>query len=172
MKKILTLSMLCLLFAATFVSCKKDKKEWTKFYGYTIDDIAGQYVFSNASDAFSNLMESDEGHLCFDGEVSINPTSAQTVSLRVSCPDHHLVKNFSGKPSPNANAFLIDMYGNWSNFRQYGFVAEVLQNAQNDVRLKGFVTEDHYDRVFNTVTQTYDTVYDYSIKYYVDVIKN
>ena len=64
------------------------------------------------------------------------------------------------------------MYGNWSNFRQYGFVAEVLQNAQNDVRLKGFVTEDHYDRVFNTVTQTYDTVYDYSIKYYVDVIKN
>jgi len=174
MKKTLTLSIFCLLFAATFVSCKKVEKEWSKFYGYTVDDIVGQYTFSGASDAFANLVESDEGHLCFDAEVSINSNSAsaQTVSLRVACPDHNLVKNFSGKPSPNDSPFLIDMYGRMNNFKQYGFTTEVLTNAQNDIRLKGFVTEDHYQREYNTETMSYDTVFDYSIKYYVDVIKN
>ena len=173
MRKTITLSIFCLLIAAALVSCEKKKEqEWGKFYGYAIDDIAGQYAYSNVSDAFSNLIESDEGHLCPDAEVSVSPTSAQTVLVNVVCPERNFQKSFSGRPSLNANAFLINMYGSLINFKQYGITAEVLKNAQDDVRLKGFVTEDHYQRVYDEVAQAYDTVYDYSVKYYFDVIKN
>jgi hypothetical protein len=173
MKKTITLSMICLLFAAAFVSCgKNEKKEWSRFIGYTVNDIAGQYAFSNASDAFSSLMESEEGHLCSDAIVSIYANSAQTISLTVDYPDHNFQKSFSGKPSLSPNPFLISMYGNMVNYRQYGVSAEVMKNEQNDIRLKGFVTEDHYQRIYDEVAQAYDTVYDYSIKYYFDVIKN
>lgn len=173
MKKTFTLSLFCLLFAMVFVSCEKnEKKEWSRFLGYTVSDIVGEYSYSNASDAFSSLIESDEGHLCPDAEISITSNSAQAVSLRVVCPDHNFQKSFSGKPSLNANDFLIEMYGGMSNLKRYGITTEVMKNEQKDVRLKGFVTEDHYQRIYDTEAQVYDTVYDYSVKYYFDVIKN
>ena len=173
MKKSFVLSVFCLLVAVAFVSCEKKKQqEWSKFYGYAIDDISGQYSYSEAPDAFSGLIESDEGHLCPDAEVSVSPTSAQTVLVNVVCPERNFQKCFSGRPNLNANAFLIDMYGSMINFKRYGITAEVLKNAEDDVRLKGFVTEDHFVRVYDNVAQAYDTLYDYSIKYYFDVIKN
>ena len=173
MKKLLFLSVFCLFIATAFVSCEKEKQqEWGKFYGYAIDDISGQYTYSNDPNAFLGLIESDEGHLCPDAEVSVSPTSAQTILFSLVCPERNFQKSFSGRPSPNASAFLIDMYGSMINYKQYGVTAEVLKNAENDVRLKGFVTEDHYKRVFDNMAQAYDTVYDYSIKYYFDVIKN
>lgn len=173
MKKTVLLSTFCLLFVMVFVSCEKnEKKEWNRFMGYAVSDIVGEYSYSNVSDAFSSLIESDEGHLCSDAEVSITSNSAQTISFHMVCPNHNFQKSFSGKPSQNSNDFLIDLYGGMSNLKRYGVTAEVMKNEQNNVRLKGFVTEDHYQRIYDTEAQVYDTVYDYSVKYYFDVIKN
>lgn len=173
MKKTFKLSMFFLLFATVFVSCEKnEKKEWSVFLNYGVSDIVGEYSHSNASDAFSDLMESDEGHLCPDAKVSIVSKSEETISFSLVCPDHNFQKSFSGKPSLNTNDFLIDMYSNMSNLKRYGVTAKVMKNAQNDIRLNGFVTEDRYKRFYDTEAQIYDTVYDYSVKYYFDVIKN
>lgn len=172
MKKTIILCTLCLLGAMALVSCKKEpKKEWSKFYGYTIKDIVGEYAYSYAPDAFSGLMESDEGHLCFDAEVNISATGEQTMLFHMASPSRNFQRNFSGRPSLTSDAFLITMSSNWINLKKYTLTSEVLKNDQNNVRLNGFVSEDHYERVYNTLLSKYDTVYDYSVKYYFDVIK-
>ena len=172
MKKTIFLFITCVLVAMAFVSCQKEqKKEWSKLYGYTNEDIIGTYAYSNASDAFDGLMESDEGHLCPDAEVSVSANGAQTVLFRVSCPDHNFVRNFSGRTALTDNAFLVTMSSGWVNLKKYTLTSEVLNNDQNNIRLQGFVSEDRYERVYNAQESKYDTVYDYSIKYYFDVIK-
>lgn len=171
MKK--NLVLFATLLGLVLVSCKQEKKEWSRFIGFTPADIVGEYTFSNAADAFSNLIESDEGHLCPEALVNVTSPTSQTVSITVKCPDHNLQKTFSGKPSLTPNAFQISMHGAWSSgLRRYGLTAEVMKNAQNFIRLRGNVSEDHYEREYNTQTETYDTLYMYSVKYYFDVTNN
>lgn len=172
MNRIRFASIVCLLMALTFVSCKEEKKEWNNFYGYSNEDIVGEYSYSNAPDAFWKLIESDEGHLCPDAEVTVASVSEQSILFKVVCPDHGFQKNFTGRPTLNQNDFLVRLYTGMSNLKRYGLTAEVLKNEQDDIRLSGFVTEDHYKRVGSAETGSYDTVYDYSVKYYFDVIKN
>lgn len=171
MKKLRNL-LLLLLMGACLVSCNKKEKEWNYLFGYTCDDLIGTYRYSNASDAFSLLKENDYCHLCEDAQVTVNPSSSNTVDFRLVFPDHNFQKNFLGRPNNNANSFLVSMYSGWIGLKRYGLSADVLTNAQDEVRLKGFVTEDRYNRKYNDLTQTYDTLFDYSIKYYFDVIKN
>lgn len=173
MKRFSILSALIVLCAVALVSCKpEEKKEWSKFYGYTSNDLVGDYAFSNASNAFANLIESDEGHLCEDAEITVTAASAQTITFRMESPRLHFVKVFTGRPTLNQNTSLINMYSSWSNLRRFGLTSEVLKNDKGDIRLQGFISDDHYERVFNTETGVYDTLYEYSIKYYFDVIKN
>ena len=47
------IACLLLFLGIVMVSCNKEKK------GYTIDDIVGEYIFSDAADAFDGL-EADE----------------------------------------------------------------------------------------------------------------
>ena len=173
MKKLAIFSMLTLLGMAFLTSCKKEgDKEWSKFYGYTNEDIVGQYAFSSLSDAFSGLIESDEGHLCYDAQVSVSSTGAQTVLFHMASPSRNFQRNFSGLPKRTAGDFFISMYSGWFNLKRFNVTADVMKNDQSTVRLKGYVSEDHYVRVYNVEAARYDTVYDYSIKYYFDVIKN
>lgn len=171
MKKTFILSLV-FIFGMALVSCKPEKKEWNIFYGYTPGDIVGEYGFSGASDAFSGIMESEDGILCEDAVVSVTSPSEQTVYFSVNCPDHSFQKSFLGRPSLNANPFNILMEGNWSQLKHYSLTSEVLKNEQGNIRLVGFVNEDHYERVYNLETQAYDTVYDHSVKRYFDVINN
>ena len=172
MNKSIIACALWLLGALALTSCKPDQKnEWGKFYGYTIGDIVGAYTFSNAPDAFDQLIESDEGHLCRDAEVNVSANGPETVLFRVSCPDHNFQRSFSGRPAMGSNAFLVSMSSGWVNLKQYTLMSEVLKNGQNNIRLSGFVSEDHYERVYNPLESKYDTVYDHSVKYYFDVMK-
>lgn len=172
MKKLAILSMLTVLSMAFLASCEKDvNKEWGKFYGYAKDDIVGEYAFSNLSGAFDGLIESDECHLCPDAQVSVSSTGDQTVLFNMASPERNFQKSFSGQPKLTANDFLLTMYSGWINLKRYNVTANVLTNDQDEVRLKGFVSEDRYERVYNTEEAQYDTVYDYSIKYHFDVIK-
>lgn len=172
MKRLIVLSMLTVFGMAILASCEKDvDKEWNKFYSYTKEDIVGEYTYSNLSSAFDGLIESDEGHLCPDAQVNIASTGAQTVLFHMASPNRNFQKSFSGLPKLTANDFLITMYSGWVNLKRYNVTANVLTNDQDEVRLKGFVSEDRYERVYNTEEAQYDTVYDYSIKYHFDVIK-
>ena len=51
MKKNITLAALFMLVALVFTGCEK-KNEWSYFYNYSVDDIAGDYHYSNVSNAF------------------------------------------------------------------------------------------------------------------------
>ena len=167
MKKI----MLLLLVIACFSCEKQETKEWSKFYGYTNNDIVGDYIHSGFSDAFADLIESSSAHLCVDAQVKITSTSETGVLFRIDCPDHNFAKAFSGRPSPNSGSFLISMGGAMSGLKRYVLSATVRKNAEESVRLEGFVSEDHFVREYNTATQKYDTVFDHSVKYYFDVMK-
>lgn len=162
------------LLVLACVSCGKTPKEneWVRFYGYTSSDVAGVYAFSGAADAFKDLTENEDTHLCPDAQINVTATSAQTIAFQFSAPEHGFQKSFSGRTSLNANAFLISMYKEMENLKQYGLSATVLKNAEEDVRLEGYVTEDHYKREYNTVEGHYDTIFDYSVKYFFDVKKN
>ena len=163
--------MLLLLVIACFSCEKQETKEWSKFYGYTNNDIVGDYIHSGFSDAFADLIESSSAHLCVDAQVKITSTSETGVLFRIDCPDHNFAKAFSGRPSPNSGSFLISMGGAMSGLKRYVLSATVRKNAEESVRLEGFVSEDHFVREYNTATQKYDTVFDHSVKYYFDVVK-
>ena len=64
MKRISIISLLLFLGFAT-VSCNKEKK------GYTIDDIVGEYIFSNAADTFDGLEADENTFLCYDAVITI-----------------------------------------------------------------------------------------------------
>ena len=172
MNKMKHFAALLLLLSVCMVSCQKEQKEWSKLYGYSQDDIVGRYTYSQLPEAFSGLMESEEAHLCADAQVSITSASEQNIVFSLSCPDHGFQRSFSGRPTLNANAFLIGMGGGWVGLKRYALSATVLKNTQDAVRLDGFVSEDHYEKVFNTEEDKYDTLFTYSVKYYFDVIKN
>lgn len=171
MKKFRNLFLL-LLMGACLASCNKKEKEWNYLFGYTCDDIIGTYRYSNAPDAFSMLKENDYCHLCEDAQVTVNPSSSDRVDFRLVFPNQNFQKSFLGKPNTSSNAFLVSMYSDWSGLKLYGLSADVMTNAKEEVRMKGFVTEDHYSRKYNEITSTYDTLFDYSVKYYFDIIKN
>ncbi len=165
-------TVLLLLVFACFSCEKPTQKKWEMFYGYTSGDIVGEYVNSGADDAFSDLTEGNECHLCTDAQVGISALSGGSISFHILCSDHNnFEKSFSGKPALGENAFLISLYGNMTNLKRYGVSAKVLKNAENAVRLEGFVAEDHYEREYNSATHTYDTLFSYSVKYYFDVVK-
>ena len=64
MKKNIILTVLLLVLAFAFSSCEK-KKEWKYRYGYSIDDIVGEYTFSNIEGAFEDgLIENQDCHIC------------------------------------------------------------------------------------------------------------
>ena len=168
MKKI----ALLLLVIACFSCEKQETKEWSKFFGYTNDDIVGEYVHSGLSTAFADLTESSSAYLCADAQVKITSTSETGILFRIDCPDHNFAKSFSGCPSPNSGSFLINMGGAMSGMKRYVLSATVRKNGEEKVRLEGSVSEDHFVREYNTATQKYDTIFDHSVKYYFDVIKN
>ena len=167
MKKI----ALLLLVIACFSCEKQETKEWSKFFGYTNDDIVGEYVHSGLSSAFAALTESNSAYLCADAQVKITSTSETGVLFRIDCPDHNFAKSFSGRPSPNSGSFLINMGGAMSGLKRYVLSATVRKNDEEKVRLEGSVSEDHFVREYNTTTQKYDTIFDHSVKYYFDVVK-
>lgn len=172
MRKTISVLALCSLLLAGLVSCEKEQKEWSKLYGYSQDDIVGQYSHSQLPYAFSSLLESENAHLCADAVVSIASTSEQSITFGLSCPDHNFQKSFSGKPSLMSNAFLVSMSSGWVGLKRYALSATVLKNTNNDIRLEGFVSENQYERFYNTDEERYDTVLSNSVNYYFDVIKN
>ena len=99
MKKNITLTVLLLVLAFAFSSCEK-KKEWKYRYGYSIDDIVGEYTFSNIEGAFEDgLIENQDCHICPDAEISITKLTEKTVKLRINCPEAGFSREYIGTPN-------------------------------------------------------------------------
>ena len=108
MKKHITLAASILILALVFSGCEK-KKEWTYRYGYTVDDIAGSYSYSNIEGAFDNLTENDYCHICTDAEINITKLTDNTVKFKINCPEEGFSREFVGTPTKNPNDFMLHM---------------------------------------------------------------
>lgn len=161
------------------VSCERQKNKWSKFFGYTHDDIVGTYSFSNVKDAFDGLEEVEETHhcdLCDDAQITIAAISDRTIRFSINCPSANFARDYIGSASINSSDFKIDMTTGFlfsgSKIRAYNLMAYVYKNEAQQVRLHGFASADVYGLVPTGIPQVNDTVKTSSHTYYFDVIKN
>ena len=108
MRKLSVIGLLLLLGIVT-ISCNKDKK------GYTINDIVGEYTFSNAADAFEGLEVDEYTYLCDDAVITITKDGKNSVELKLSCPNEEHNARFNGAPFQNENDSVI-----WMSY-DYGY---------------------------------------------------
>lgn len=136
MKKNIKLAALLTLFVVLFAGCEK-KNEWRYFYNYSIDDIVGTYHYSNVSNAFEFLTESDALSICEDAELTIVKESETMVRVHLKCPDEGYNQTFVGNPINARDDFRI--YLNKEELgREYEFDAIVYTNDKGDIRLHGY----------------------------------
>ena len=158
MKKLSIIGLLFLLGFVT-VSCNKEKK------GYTIDDIVGEYTFSNAADAFEGL-EADEDtdvftYLCEDAVITITRDGKNSVNFKLSCPNEEHTAHFNGAPFQNENDSVIRMSYDYGYSKYPPNESKVIANVSKmdgKIRLQGH----HY---------FYSGSSSLSYFYYFDVIK-
>lgn len=175
MKNYKLLVLLCLV-GLSFASCKdKSDTEWENYYGYTNKDILGTYSFSNVSDAFEGV-EGEGRYACQNAEISISTYSGSQVEFKINCPSQGFNRSFTGKPSPNADDFMVHMstgyqyYGN-GRLRAYNVTGYVLKNPKQQLRIHGYASMNTYKLVPIEGVGT-DTIPDDGKYYYFDVIKN
>ena len=178
MKRNIKLAALFVLFALVFTSCGEKKNEWTNYYGYTNEDIIGEYSYSNDYDSFYGVLESDYSHICTDAEITIKRLSDNYVSFHVNCPEAGYDRTFEGSPTKNRNDFKISMSSGFINgtLKSYNVLAYVSKNDQNQIRLHGFASYDSFKVVATypipNGPAVYDTVCDLAYNYYFDMIKD
>ncbi len=154
MKKVGVIGLMLLLGFVT-VSCNKEKK------GYTIDDIVGEYAFSNAADAFDGLEADEYNFLCEDAVITITSDGKNSVDFRLSCPNEEHNAHFNGAPFQNENDSVIRMsydYGSGKYPPNESTVIANVSKMEGKIRLQGY----HY---------FYSGSSGNSYWYYFDVIK-
>ena len=142
MKRISIISLLLFLGFAT-VSCNKEKK------GYTIDDIVGEYIFSNAADAFDGLEADEDTFLCYDAVITITRDGKNSVEFSLLCPNEDLPwaptdeghkARFNGPPFQNENDSVIRMsydYGYGKYPPSESTVTAKVSKMDGKIRLQG-----------------------------------
>ena len=154
MKKLSIISLL-LLLGFVLGSCNKDKT------GYTINDIVGEYTFSNAADAFEGLEADAYTYLCDDAVITITKDGRNAVDFKLSCPNEEYNAHFNGAPFQNENDSVIRMSDDYGYGKYPPNESKVIANVSKmngKIRLQGY----HY--VFSGTS-------DHSRFYYFDVLK-
>ena len=116
------------------VSCNKEKK------GYTINDIVGEYTFSNAADAFEGLEADEFTYLCDDAVITITKDGKNSVDFRLSCPNEGYNVHFNGAPFQNENDSVIRMsydYGYGKYPPSESTVTAKVSKMDGKIRLQG-----------------------------------
>jgi len=159
MRKLNFLPLLFVLGAVLF-SCKKDStKEWEYKYGYTVQDIVGQYTYSGIPDAFEGIMESEFMHVCQDAIINI--TYGGNMQFQINCPSNAYNRTFTGQPTSDEDGFLIQMATSQS-VNSDDVTAYVYTNKQGKIRLHGYARKSVYSSSYGGYSK---------INYYFDVIK-
>ena len=143
MKRLSIISLLLFLGFAT-VSCNKEKK------GYTIDDIVGEYIFSNAADAFDGLEADENTFICYDAVITIARDGENSVDFWLSCPNEDIPwaptneghkARFNGAPFQNENDSVISMsydYGYGKYPPNESMVIANVSKMDGKIRLQGY----------------------------------
>ena len=134
MKKLSIISLL-LLLCFVLGSCNKNKT------GYTINDIAGEYTFSNAADAFDGLEADAYTYLCDDALITITRDGKNSVDFRLSCPNEEHNAHFNGAPFQNENDSVIRMsydYGYGKYPPNESTVIANVSKMDGKIRLQGY----------------------------------
>lgn len=148
MKKNIVLSALLVILALAFSGCEKKKAAWDYLYNYSVDDIAGQYVYSNVPDAFEYVTEGPEVSICEDAELTIQKLSETTVQIRLRCPDEGYDQTFEGKPFSAENDYRIYLRkGLDPGHPDYEIHATVYANKKGVIRLHGYGRKTKYHPV-------------------------
>ena len=158
--KILKFLPLVLLLGIILVGCQKDiTKEWDYKYGFTAQDILGQYTYSGVQDAFEGLTENEYFHVCQDANISI--TYGGTLQLHFNSPRLSYNKTFTGQLVADEDNFLFYLTASQSQNAD-DVTAYVYTNKEGKIRLHGYARKTGYSAA--------DDQY-YRINYYFDVIK-
>lgn len=157
MKNFRLFAWLCVL-GVLLASCDK-KSEWTNYYGYTCQDIAGSYGPSNVASAFDGLTEGDLCHICNDAQIEITSNGSK-ITLKFKSVKGGLEKSWDGNPIMNENDFLLQM-GEVSGGMPE-ILATVYIDQSHQVRLHGYVRK----------VKSYTPEGAVYINYYFDVIRN
>lgn len=162
------------LIGVLFVACEEQpqESEWKKLKGYTCEDIAGTYSFSNITDAFDGLTPGKYCKICDDAQITISATSGSTIEFLVNCPTASFNRLFEGRPRVNDDDYLINIGATtMNNHPTYGLTAYVYENEQGDIRIHGYAQYIEWTIVVDSYGQE-----EYKINsktnYYFDVIKN
>ena len=176
--KIYKLFALICVLGVFFVSCKEPNAEWKNYYGYTNEDIIGNYSFSNISTAFDGV-EGVGRHSCPDAEVSIQPSSQNPNMLRfsINCPDEEYSRTVEDDATPNEDDFMLRMstgyiHSGSNKVKVYVVNAHVMKNEKKELRLAGFSAVNTYKEIYNQESGTTSYVQIDGEYYYFDVIKN
>jgi hypothetical protein len=153
MKK-LNIVSLFLLLGFVLGSCNKYQT------GYTINDIVGEYTFSNAADAFEGLVADDYNYLCDDAVITITSVGKNAVEFKLSCPNEEHNARFNGAPFQNENDSVIRMSYDYGKYPpNESEVTAKVSKMDGKIRLQGH----HY--FFSGSSGL-------SYCYYFDVLKN
>lgn len=166
--------LVLLVMSIFFVSCEKQSQEneWKHLKGYTVDDIAGTYAFSNITDAFDGLTPGTGCHICKDAQITITATSGNIVEINVNCPNDNFSHSFGGRPRMNDDDYLIKFGATPSNNHPtYGLLAYVYENEQGDIRLSGHAEYIEWKIIINSEGEQ-EYKFKSKTSYYFDVIKN
>jgi hypothetical protein len=140
MKRISTLlaTLLCLVM---FVSCEKEPvNEWQRFWGYTKDDIVGDYE-ANPDESIYEEYPTAGMTIYKNASIHVTGLSGDLVSIRINIPGV-INKVFSGavySASDNSDLALVSTNGN-DDIRM-----TVYKNSKGDVRFHGIQKRYHYD---------------------------
>ena len=132
--KITSIISLLLFVGFMTVSCDKETKV------YTIDDIVGEYTFSNAADAFEGLEADEFTYLCEDAVITITSDGKNSVDFKLSCPNEEDQAHFNGAPFQNENDSVIRMsydYGYGKYPPNESKVTAKVSKMDGKIRLQG-----------------------------------
>ena len=139
MKRLNILLTTFLGLALVFASCEKTPvNEWSRFYGFTKDDIAGQYN-ANPDESIYEALPT-QGVVVYDNAtVEITAQSGNLVSVHVIIPGV-INKVFSGTVVSDEGSSNIVFRNNNEEL-----IVTVYKNDQNQIRLDGCVKHNYYN---------------------------
>lgn len=138
----ITKTLLAIAIGLLFVSisCKKSptESEWSRFYGYTKNDIVGHYEANPDESLYQDLPT--EGVAVYDNAtIDIVELSENSISLRIVIPGV-LNKNFSGAIYTNEQISDLTL----QNFNE-DIMMTVYKNSKGQVRFHGRVKHYYYN---------------------------
>ena len=131
MKQLSTIIILTLGLVFLATSCKEQKEEWERFYGYTKDDVIGHYE-ANPDQSVYDELPTVGVEVYPTAQIDITEYYEDLVNLRILIPEV-FYNNYRGEVAINENASDISIGSTDGS----DILLTVYRNAKNQIRLHG-----------------------------------